>query len=276
MPASLRPLTTGQLLDRTFQVYRQNFMLFVGIAAVPEVVLLLAQLGLLGAIGTHTSAIKGAIIAVAGSLLVIVVSLMTSAIATSATTFAVSDIYLENPTSVSACFSRVKGKIGRVIITSIGYGLLVGIGLVLLIVPGIYWAGKYGLSVPSVVLEDNSPGEAFSRSSKLTEYSVSRIIVIYFLTWILMVVVAAGLGMVAALAVPTLSKTAGTMSAAAFQHLVNAVVSVCVTPVMAIALTLAYYDQRVRKEAFDIESLMSLLGEPGAASANTNALGASS
>ena len=33
MPASLRPLTTGQLLDRTFQTYRQNFVLFAGISA---------------------------------------------------------------------------------------------------------------------------------------------------------------------------------------------------------------------------------------------------
>lgn len=276
MPASLRPLTTGQLLDRTFQVYRQNFWLFAGIAALPEVVLLVAQLSLLGAMGTHASAAKGAVIAGLGGLFVIVISLMTSAIATSATTFAVSDLYLENPTSVGACFSRVKGKIVRVIFTSIGYGMIVGFGLLLLIVPGIYWAGKYGLAVPSVVLEDNTPGDAFSRSSKLTEDSVLRILAIYFLTWILMVVVAAGIGMVAGLAVPALSKTAGTTSANAFQYLVNAVVSICVTPVMAIALTLAYYDQRVRKEAFDIESLMSLLGEPGAPSVDANAMGASS
>ena len=44
------------------------------------------------------------------------------------------------------------------------------------------------------------------------------------------------------------------------------------TPVMAIALTLAYYDQRVRKEAFDIESMMSMLGE--AVPVKENTLGA--
>ena len=48
-----------------------------------------------------------------------------------------------------------------------------------------------------------------------------------------------------------------------------------VTPVMSIALTLAYYDQRVRKEAFDIESMMSLLGEPTSATAE-NTMGATS
>jgi hypothetical protein len=53
------------------------------------------------------------------------------------------------------------------------------------------------------------------------------------------------------------------------------VVNIIVTPVMSIALTLAYYDQRVRKEAFDIESMMSLLGEPGSAPAE-NTMGATS
>jgi len=33
MPASLRPLSTGELLDKTSALYRQNFALFAGIAA---------------------------------------------------------------------------------------------------------------------------------------------------------------------------------------------------------------------------------------------------
>ena len=44
MSASLRPLTTGQLLDRTFQTYRQNFLLFAGISALPHAFLLVMQL----------------------------------------------------------------------------------------------------------------------------------------------------------------------------------------------------------------------------------------
>ncbi|HKE30376.1 MAG TPA: hypothetical protein VKD65_01535, partial [Candidatus Angelobacter sp.] len=34
MTTALRPLTTGELLDRTFVLYRNNFMLFAGIATV--------------------------------------------------------------------------------------------------------------------------------------------------------------------------------------------------------------------------------------------------
>jgi len=38
MAATTRPLTLGEILDRTVQLYRQNFLLFLGIAAAPAAV----------------------------------------------------------------------------------------------------------------------------------------------------------------------------------------------------------------------------------------------
>jgi hypothetical protein len=73
---------------------------------------------------------------------------------------------------------------------------------------------------------------------------------------------------------PNLAKSAGTLTAAIFNQVVSSIISVLILPIMSIALTLAYYDQRVRKEAFDIENLMNLLGEPKPAAAQ--AAGASS
>ena len=32
----LRPLSVGEILDRTFTLYRGNFILFVGISAIPH------------------------------------------------------------------------------------------------------------------------------------------------------------------------------------------------------------------------------------------------
>src|SRR6266853_668038 len=37
----LRPLSLGELLDRTFFLYRQHFLLFIGIAAMPYLILLI-------------------------------------------------------------------------------------------------------------------------------------------------------------------------------------------------------------------------------------------
>ena len=49
MDLALRPMSTSQILDRTFQLYRRNFVLFAGIATLPPALLLVAQLlGLIG------------------------------------------------------------------------------------------------------------------------------------------------------------------------------------------------------------------------------------
>jgi predicted secreted protein len=265
MPASLRPLSTGQLLDRTFQTYRQNFMLFAGISALPNACVLVLQLALL--IFSKRNGANSAEAAIAAGIFALgflLVNLIVTALSTAATTFGVSDIYLEKTTSISACFARVKGKLGRVIYTSLELGLRVGIGFILLIVPGVYWGGKYGLAVPAVVLEDIKAKQAFPRSAALTKDAIGRIIAIYFLTWILTMVVVIGLATAVQAVAPALAKSAGTITAAAFNLVLNAIVVTAITPIMAIALTLAYYDQRVRKEAFDIENLMNLLGQPSA------------
>jgi hypothetical protein len=37
MPAmDLRPLSLGEILDRTFSLYRRFFLLFIGISAIPR------------------------------------------------------------------------------------------------------------------------------------------------------------------------------------------------------------------------------------------------
>jgi len=44
MPETLKPLTLGEILDRTVQLYRRNFLSFSGIAAVPSAVILLVMI----------------------------------------------------------------------------------------------------------------------------------------------------------------------------------------------------------------------------------------
>ncbi|HET9698374.1 MAG TPA: glycerophosphoryl diester phosphodiesterase membrane domain-containing protein [Terriglobales bacterium] len=275
MPASLRPLTTGQLLDRTFQTYRQNFVLFVGISAFPITCMLVLQIAILMVTrNLERSPIIAGLITLGLALAMMVVNIVATAISTGATTFGVSDINLDKPTSISACFSRVRGRIGSIAYASFGFGLIVGLGLILLIAPGVYWAGKYGLAVPSVVLENLTGSQSFDRSAQLTKNSIGRIVVIYFLTLILTLSVSLGVGMLVTATAPNLAKSAGTLTAAIFNQVVSSIISVLILPIMSIALTLAYYDQRVRKEAFDIENLMNLLGEPKPAAAQ--AAGASS
>lgn len=259
MPDTLRPLTLGKLLDNTFDIYRRNFLLFVGISAVPNIALLVLQLGLT-AFGISGAQRTGDVVAALAGLSTAFASLFVGSIVTAATTLAVSDLYLDMPAGIMASFSRVVGKVLKVVYVSFLVGLIVGVGTLLCIAPGIYWAGKYGIAVPAVVLEDIPGGKALARSAHLTEGFVGRVIVVYFLTTIFTAVMVTTLDTVVAAVGFIQFHQTGILSREALREVATALGGILFNPVTAIALTLVYYDQRVRREAFDIEQLMRMLG----------------
>ncbi|HEY7401954.1 MAG TPA: hypothetical protein VIB39_00400 [Candidatus Angelobacter sp.] len=251
MARVLRPLSLGQLLDETFNLYRRNFLLFVGISAIPNLALLALQL-IAEVAGSNA---RGAV-ELTSSLGGIVSSLFVVPIATAATTLAVSDLYLENPTSISACFSRLSGKVGPVIFVSFITGLIVGLGTLLCVIPGIYLAGKYGVATPAVVLENIPGGDALRRSGELTRDSIGRVILVYFLTVIFAFLMAVAL-MTGVEALSWLQD--GSFAKNAVEDIVSTLSTMVFAPVTAIALALIYYDLRVRKEAFDIDHMMRMM-----------------
>jgi len=259
MPHTLRPLSLGKLLDETFDIYRRNFLLFIGISAIPNLALLALQFGFSGFMSVDRKEVG--IATVVGGLFTLVASAFVSALVTAATTLGVSDIYLDRPTTIVSCFSRVARKAPRVVFVSFIVGLIVGLGTLLCIIPGIYWAGVYGLAVPAAVLEKITGSPAVSRSKYLTRDSVGRIIVVYFLTTIftlgMVIALDTGLGFVGLAASPKM------LNQQVLDQVLTTLGGIVFGPVTAIALTLAYYDQRVRKEAFDIEHMMALMVATG-------------
>jgi hypothetical protein len=265
MTRTLRPLSLGGLLDETFNIYRRNFLLFVGISAIPNLVLLLLQLVVQGSDLGDTRPNSG--LSVLASLTSAFASMFVNSIVTAATTLGVSDIYLEIPTSMVACFSRVAHKALRVFYVSFVVGLIVALGTLLCIIPGIYWAGVYGIAMPVVVLEYTTGSESLARSKHLTEGSIGRVIVVYFLTSIFTALMVLALNEGAALLGSTVFNGRGVLSGKMVEEILATVGEILFGPVTAIALTLVYYDQRVRKEAFDIEHMMDLMSAQNSASA---------
>jgi hypothetical protein len=264
MAHTLRPLSLGALLDETFDIYRHNFLLFLGISALPNIVMLVLRLFLRTINGPRQI---GAL-ALLGFLVATVANLFVSAIVTSATTLAVSDIYLERATGVQACFSRVGGKALNVVYVSFVVGLIVGFGTLLCIVPGIYLAGLYALAIPAVVLENISGGQALKRSPDLTKGYAWRMVLIYFLTAIFAVIMVTALTAAVEWLGPGFFQHTGFITKEVLVEIIASLSGILFGPISAIGLTLAYYDQRVRKEAFDIEHMMTLMS-----AANTQAAG---
>jgi len=265
MTTALRPLSTGELLDRTFVLYRSHFGLFVGIFALPHLVVLGFQC--LGVAVRHPG---GNQLADMGSQLswgmgAWFLTIIVSSASQAATVVAVSQVHLDRPASVSDSFSRVKGEIWSVIGLSMLMGLGIGVGFIALVVPGVLLALMWSLSVPVKVLENKGITDSMSRSSDLTKGDWGRIFVIWLLFFLLAIAVslllrwpveiAAGVSSIAGL-----QRSSGGWQVAL---LVSTFVSEClVGPLGTIAFSLVYYDERVRKEAFDLQLMMTTLDAP--------------
>jgi hypothetical protein len=256
--ARIEALTTGQLLDRVFSFYTKNFILFFTIALIPKLMylafLMIPILGTAGGLFTHGS--TGTILAtVIGAIIAFLIYFATIAVSQGATTVAVSDLYLGQPTSVGKCYRQTMPMALRLMGLAIGYGMLVGLGFMLLIVPGVYWGITYALAISVMAIERVSFSEAMSRSSDLVKGNRGRVALIYLLSFVLSMVVAFGLQVPSQLIVTALSKThpvIGSIISLTMSSLAGALA----TPVGLIGFTLAYYDVRVRREAFDLEYMM--------------------
>jgi hypothetical protein len=259
----LKPLTTGELLDRTFAYYRHHFVLFVGIMALPGLLSLLFQLPLL----LVRSGAASIAFSITSGLVSVVITVIASTLSQGATVIAVSQLQLGRETNINEAFTTIRAQLGELVIIIMNVGIRVLLGFFLLIVPGILLGLKYAVTVPVAVLEQPGISASLARSGDLTRGDRGRIFVIYFLLFVLLI--AAGLvwqvpAMMLARTLTGVTRPQQMPIAAQVVVQFGGFVSQSVLgPIMTIALTLVYYDERVRKEAFDLVHMMEQLDRTG-------------
>jgi len=261
MTTGLRPLTTGELLDRTFALYRSHFGLFVMIFALPHLVVLAYQC-LSIALQSPGEPLAVAFRQIFWGLGALFLTVVVASISQGATVIAVSDVHLDRPASVRDSFSRLKGHYLGVIGMSLLIQFAVGAGLIALFVPGVLLALMWSLSVPSKVLENRGVTDAMSRSADLSKGDRGRIFVI----WLLFFVLSLGVGFLLQWPIELLagvgSRGALLRTSPGWQVASQGATFIAeclVGPLATIAFSLVYYDERVRKEAFDLQLMMSTL-----------------
>jgi hypothetical protein len=283
----LRPLSLGELLDRTFSIYRQNFALFVGITAIPQLLVLAINLfnALFGTIpqiparpriGTipappqplHISTgLIGATIF--GALAFVIVYLIAYLLIQGATFFAVSEIYLGRKASISDSIRRMRGNILKLFGVTILNGLALMAGFICLIFPGFYLACRLLVCVPAALLEDLGPSDSLTRSFDLTRDEAGRAFVILFLCWVLSVTASALFQFpFQMLAVMSFKDPSALRVWSEFASVGTFLATTLVTPILTIATAVFYYDLRVRKEAFDLQVMMDETNPPATAAPN--------
>lgn len=273
----LRPLSMGEILDRTFTLYRGHFGLFIGISTIPYLLVLLLQLTqdvftfsavkmpqppvhqLQGAAAPFSTGGVAAIVVF--GLLAAVVSVLAYLLAQGATVLAVSELYLGRPTTIGDSFRRVRGELGTIFGVLVLSGLAMMGGFILLIIPGIYIMCRLAVAVPAALIESLGPRDSLARSFALTKDNAGRAFLIYLLYFAL------AYGAMMLFQFPfmiAIAASAKNPSAVRYwmvlMQMGNIASTVLITPVLTIAASVFYFDLRVRKEAFDLQMLMQPLG----------------
>jgi hypothetical protein len=315
MESNLRPMTLGEILDRTAQLYREHFLLFAGIFALyagVSLVLNLAQIGLSELLKAEHLAKFVVLTTALSTCLILLILFLLFGAATAAISRAVAWVHLGEPATIRGAYMSILPRLGRylwlmtitafrvwtplvllyagLIGTLVFYGLkrvgthagaaaqpaaavnpqaalifgLVSLVFLLLLIPvGVYtvlMSLRYSLAIPACVVENMKARVAIRRSIELAKGSWGRIFLLALLVGIIklvLVVVTQFFVFVAAFKHPGQPLGPGIL---ALSQVIGFFTNSFLGPIWATGITLFYYDQRVRREGYDIEWMMQAAG----------------
>ncbi len=317
MNEQLHPLTLGEILDRTAQLYRSRFLVYFGIGVIPAGTVLVfaaaifvffAWVGSDAAGGVPASLARIVPWLFLGSalLLALPVCLGATALGWAAMCHAAARTFLGEEVTILHAYRAAWKRVWRyvwlyalvalivaaapitvaIVAISATAGLAVlarqsGLGnipgaaagsLIFLLAAGlatyaVWMLLRLCLAFPACVIEEMSAWNALKRGTALSQGTKGRIILLfllgYALTWLLALGFTIPVGILLALVPgannPQHAQMLGTILMFSWYGLWFAVQALT-KPVYGIALTLFYFDQRIRKEGFDIEWMMQQAG----------------
>ena len=187
-------MSISDVLGEAFGLYKRYFLRFVGTAAIVFVVLDLASAFADQAAGESVSS------ELLWSLIAIVLSVVGAFWVQGALIEAVSDVRDGRiDTTIGDLFDRTRPRLPALIAAGIVAGIGVAIGIILLIVPGLFLLTRWALIPAVIVIEKRRAGEAFDRSWQLTRgygWPVFGSLIVSFLVYMI------ALGVFRALFVP--------------------------------------------------------------------------
>jgi hypothetical protein len=155
----------GAILDAAFKIYGANAnKLFVIVAVVVVPLSLISHL-LTGVVFAARS--TGFLIAT--TLITALITLITYAILQAALIRGAAQATVGDAVDVETSYKWGLRKFGWVLLVSIATGIMVVIGFILLIVPGVILLTRFTVAIPALVIEDRKGIEAIDRSWNLTK-----------------------------------------------------------------------------------------------------------
>jgi hypothetical protein len=233
----LRPRSSTEIVDAAFQLFRRNptqLILAAALVYVPWLVIrLVFDLGINDPLIGATKAL-----ALFAGLIVVyaVVGGVTSVMA--------ADIYLGRTPDLSAAFRLTGSRFVTLALAGIIRFVLITVGMVFLVIPGLYALGRFFAMTQTVMLENKGLGGALSRSSTLSVGLKRHIVNTILLIALVTIAISVGFGLLSQV-----------FQSKVITNVVSTAVSVVLYPLLGLTETLLYYDARIRKEGFDVEYL---------------------
>jgi len=272
----LRPLGIGEVLDVSIKIFLRNAVTFfktVAVVVVPVQLLLIVVLSsalpdntlLQPQFGTSPEAPFeglepaeiGASVAAFG--LAGLANVIATTLATAACFKGVSDAYLGAEPTWRNSLGFARDRLGSLLWLTLLATLIIILGFVALIVPGIYLGLAFNLAAPVLLFEGLRGRKALGRALRLIRHRWWPTFGAIFLGFLLAGVVAGVVGGLFGVLVFT-SAGDSVFGAVALNQVGAALGAVLATPFQAAVTAVIYFDLRVRKEGFDLELLSRRVG----------------
>ena len=273
---ALRPRSAIEIVDTAFTIWRRNIgqMTIIGIAAtVPIVLALVLGLGSIfaGNFGNKTFDESAFVAMVPMILIFAVVLVLWMAVVDGAMTIAAGDAYHGREVSAATALRGAVSKGGTLVLSNILRMLTVGgatvvggiviallgrtnggIAVILMIILSVCMVllfARLFATTNAVVFENSGASESLSRSFALSKDSAWRIFGVILLAYIVLVVAQIAIGLTVQMVISI------ALRSPVVAGMVGNVIGALLYPFLSIALMVLYFDQRIRKEGYDLDVL---------------------
>jgi hypothetical protein len=168
----------GSAISATISTLLGNLASFVGLALLVGVPSLLLTLG-----DAH-------------ELIISLVDLVLGQVVTITLIYGTVQSLRGSKVGIGECLSQGINRLPAALGVAILSGLGIIVGLILLVVPGLYLATQWAVAIPAAVVEQTGVGGAFSRSSNLTDGRRWRVFGALAVSWIVTIGIGVVFGLV--------------------------------------------------------------------------------
>jgi hypothetical protein len=281
-------MNLGGILDRGVQIYRAQPLLFLGLAAIPGLAQLAFTLASVHPRPVLVPSPSHTLLVVAGRLASFafwVAQFFFQAIVTAALCLAASRVNLGEAIIIRRAFNAYVSRAWRLIGINFLVGIFAGWPLIIAVfiafamggagfsifwqapvwilgfIPCIALYTRYALAFPATAMEGSPALASIQRSVRLGEGGPWRIcagLLVPILPALILNFGSSGLLEILKGRFPLLADSPFVV--AGINGMVGLVATLVFSPYNAIVLTLLYYDQRIRREGFDVERMMHTAG----------------